>query len=234
MTKKCVVNWITNNSWHPFGQKRLGDSLIKQGFTGDYMALVEGNIHTPKHRQVPYAFKMHSIHEARMRGYEQVLWLDASFWAVREVESLFALIEEKGFVTQCSSYPVGQWCNDTALQIMGVSRNSAMELPMYSGGLQGYDFRQEKVTAFFNEYFKLAREGDAFKGEWHNRNNSESTDARVLGHRHDMPVGSILAHRYHFDILPNNSLFAYYGWYQELGGGRPVYFLIEGGTRELI
>ncbi len=234
--RSCVVNYITRNTWHPHGQQRLKDSLKKVGFDGDILLFDNENFKCTPHHEIPYGFKFHVMREAQERGYELILWLDASFWAIRDLEGLFETIYNEGVVVQDSGYPLGQWTSDDCLKRMGMDRETAFTLPMFSGGFMGWNVGDKKTFDFFDEFYGYAKRGDCFKGAWRNRHKEVSPDERVLGHRHDMCVGSILMHRKGIHIFQNNSFFSYYAWYQKYKTEKDlskIYFVCEGGPRKL-
>lgn len=234
--KRCIINYITRNAWHPFGQERLEKSLIRVGFDGDILLFDDTNFKCIPHSKTPYAFKLFCLKEVEKKGYDSVLWLDASFWAIQEIGSLFEMIEKEGHVLQDSGYPLGQWSSDASLRYMNISREEAFDLNMFSGGLMGYNLACPKTKKFIDEYYKYAVEGIPFRGAWTNEHQEVSKDVRVRGHRHDMVVGTILTHRMGLKIIPNNTVFSYYGWYEkykkemDLSG---IYFVCEGGTRKI-
>lgn len=234
--KICVVNYITKNTWHPHGQARLKESLDRVGFKGDVLLFDNENFDCISHKEVPYAFKFHVLREIQKRCYELVLWVDASFWAIKEIDSLMEKIYYNKFLVQNSGYPVGQWTSDDCLERMGVTREDAFSMPLFAGGMMGFNFHDKKTFDFFEEFYKYAVEGDCFKGPWRKARGFVSKDERVLGHRHDMSVGSILMKKHNFEMFPNNEFFNYYSWYQKYKKEMDlskVYFLIEGGPRKL-
>jgi len=235
--ERCIVNYITRNAWHPHGQERLAKSLKMVGFDGDVLFFDNDNFKCVRHHETPYAFKLFVLEEARRLGYDVALWVDASFWAITPLVELFEKIKEHGFLCQCSGYSLGQWSSDISLQHLKLDREEAFRMNMFSGGFTGYDFRNEKVVAFFEEFLKEARIGTAFRGSWTNRKQEVSSDPRVMGHRHDMIVGTYLMHKHGLQMEEENSLFCYYKWYQDfktekkLEGKIP--FICEGGNREI-
>jgi len=235
--KRCVVNYITRNAWHPFGQERLNKSLKRVNFGGDILLFDDKNFSCPSHHIIPYAFKFYAIKAAIERGYEQVLWVDASFWAIQPIDELFVLIEKEGVVVQNSGYVLGQWSSDASLKYLGVGREEAFNMMMYSGGLIGLNLKSSIGKDFFKAMFKEAIIGRAFKGSWINRKQEVSKDIRVKGHRHDMVVGTVIMKRLGIKIFPNNSFFSYYAWYQKYKQEKAlddkIFFVIEGGTRKI-
>ena len=234
--KKCVVNYITRNAWHPHGQERLKQSLERSNFDGDIILFDDKNFSCVPHYEIPYGFKFFALKEVQKRGYDLALWVDASFWAIRNIDNLFKTIQEEGLVVQDSGYPAGQWTSDDCLKRMGVTRDDNFKMVMFSGGFQGWNFWDKKALDFFEEFYKYAKEGTCFQGAWRNRNKEVSTDERCLGHRHDMSVGAILIHRRGIHVHENNSFFNYFAWYQKYKDEKDlsnIYFVCEGGPRKL-
>ena len=235
--KKCIVNYITRNAWHPHGQERLAKSLKMVGFDGDVLLFDNTNFKCVRHHKTPYAFKLHVIKEAQRLGYDLALWVDASFWAITPVAEVFTMIEADGFLCQNSDYVLGQWSSDESLKHLGIDREEAFKMFMFSGGFMGYNLRDAKTLAFFEEFLHEADRGVAFRGSWTNRKQEVSSDPRVMGHRHDMVVGTHLLHKHGLKMHGSNSFFSYYGWYEaykvekQLEGKVP--FVIEGGDREI-
>ena len=236
-TDKCIVNYITMNGWRPHGQERMANSLRKHGYDGDVLLFDEKSFYCPKHSDIPYAFKVYVMETARKKGYRFIIWVDASFWAIRPLDDLFVWLVGEGVLFQNSGYPVGQWSSDDSLSLLGLNREEAFEIPMFSGGFIGLDLEHAKARYFLDAFYHHAEDGRAFKGAWKNKNKKVSEDPRVKGHRHDMVVGSILAHRMNIKIQPNNSIFAYYNWYKEnqtkLALDEKIFFAIEGGRRKI-
>lgn len=234
--KVCVVNYITRNAWHPHGQARLKESLDLVGFKGDILLFDDRNFKCITHKKTPYAFKLFTLREAQKRGYEIALWLDASFWAIRNIDTFIEKIYETGFLVQDSGYPLGQWTSDDCLQRMGIDRAEAWKTPMFSGGMMGVNFCDKNTFDFFAEFYDYAKNGHCFRGFWRKEKGFVSKDENVLGHRHDMSVGSILFKKYNMSMFSNNEFFNCYGWYQKYKTEMDlskVYFLIEGGPRKL-
>ena len=235
--KTCIVNYITRNTWHPHGQERLKESIHRTGYDGDILVFDNENFTTcPPHSKTPYGFKLFVMDEARKLGYDKVLWLDASFWAIRTLDGLFEMIEENGFLVQDSGYPLGQWVTDDCVKRMGENRNELFDHRIFSGGFMGIDFSNKEMNSFFNRFFEYAKEGHCFRGPWRNKDNEASTDPRVSGHRHDMSVGSILMKELGMSIHLNNTFFDYYAWHQKYKTEKDlskIYFVCEGGPRKL-
>lgn len=209
--KYCVVNFVTKNAWYLKGQERLRQSLTDVEFKGDFLGFVgEESLGCERHHKVPYAFKPAALLEAKNLGYDCVLWLDASFWALREVDSLFEKLKKEGHLLQSSSYSVGMWCSDKALVNYGLAdREEAFSIPLLMGGFVGLNLGIEKSILFLHRWYGYSIDGISFPGAWTNENHEVSADPRVRGHRHDMPALSMAAQIYSLSEYPLNTFCCY-------------------------
>lgn len=234
--RKCIVNYVTNDFWFPKGQQRLIESLQEMKFDGDNIMLDERKFtECPKHSDVPYAFKVFAIQEAKDRGYDLILWMDASFWAIRPLNNVFKIIEDDGYIMQDADEWLGHWCSDIVLERFGIGREEAFNIPMYSAGLTGLNMKNEKAVNYLEQWVRYAKEGICFKGNHRNIKHCVSKDDRVQGHRHDMSVGAILAHQLKMTFQPCHSFFSVVGWYKKpesyLHLEDSVCFCARGGVR---
>lgn len=235
--KRCAVNYVTGGAWYPYGQDRLGLSLRRFPFQGEWIPFRTQNLPCPPHNDVPYAFKLYAMKKAQSMGYDQILWVDASFWAFRDINPIFEKMASTPVLVQNCGLPFGQWSSDASLDYFGLDRNEVWEWPMFSGGLIGVNLQLPLGREFLDYMYEEAQRGTAYRGSWKNKNHCVSVEDRVLGHRHDMVVGSVWMKRKGLVPVPNNTLFAYYGWYQENKHNLPLdphpCFLCEGGTRKI-
>jgi hypothetical protein len=192
--KPCVVNLATGQFIK--GQKRLMSTLV------GYPVLTfisEAQVGAPSHQENPYAFKIYAIEEARRQGYNQILWLDASVYPVKDITPVFNWITEKGIFLEEAGHYAGSWSPDHVLGYFGVTRQESMAMPMFSAGYCGFDFRNPISQEFFAEWKESMLNG-MFKGSWSD-------------HRHDMTCGSIIANK--IGLLPiyskGGTFFAYVG-----------------------
>ena len=192
--KTCIVNYSVGY-WYPRGAERLNQSLKKVGFKG--ASLWFNNFNSEgclMHEVSPYAFKYWALVQAREFGFDCVLWLDSSFWAIKSLDTLFEEIDSVGYVLQQSRYCLGTWCSDNALSVQNFSREQALKINMYDGGFLGLKLTDPKVNMFLDKMVEFSKDGKSFQGAWTNEKQQVSKDPRVNGHRHDMSVGTMLAH----------------------------------------
>lgn len=208
--KKCVINWA-KGAWYPEGQARLVKSLRKVGFSGDILTFTEeSEVGCPPHNQVPYAFKPYAINFAVSKGYELILWCDASCWAIKPVDGMFEEIEKNNymFFHNCSC---GPYSSDASLASFGISREESFNIPMLMGICMGFNMKSEVCQEFQRRWFEKANDGVTFPGSWYNHNKEVSADPRVMGHRHDQTAASLIAHQLDMKfIVPHHTYFQYY------------------------
>lgn len=201
MNKRAIVSFSNNNGWYAKGQERLKELLPQ--FIPDDVELFffdsEEKIGSPIHRDNPYAFKLYSIQNVLEKEYHTILYLDSSLFPIRNLEPIFDVIDEVGFFGQHAGHMCGTWANDKCLEYFGVSRDEAMEIPMYgNAGLLGLDLSRPEILNFYVQWRESMNAG-MFIGEWTNRSKSESEDPRCQGHRHDMVCGSLIMHKLGLD-----------------------------------
>lgn len=190
--KKAIVSFANSKQNYVKGLARLNESL-RCNFDGDFIGFIgENSVGAPLHTENPYAFKLYCIEKAVEAGYTQILWLDSSCFAIKNVQPIFDEIEKDGFIFQDSGHWLGTWTNDQTLDYFGMTRDEAMEVRMIgNAGFLGLDFEQELPQEFFGKWWKAMSSG-YFKGAWHNNDKTESQDERCRGHRHDMSASSAI------------------------------------------
>lgn len=209
-TNKCIISFANRNGDYMQRLARLSDSL-RNNWDGDFLAFVgESSCGSPLHEEIPYAFKIHCISKAIYAGYTQILWLDTSCFAVKNVQSVFDHITKYGHIAQESGYFLSEWCNDETLKYFNLTREKASTIKMIgNAGFLGIDITTDKGLLFFNEWNKSMVEG-MFLGGWEN-------------HRHDMSCSSAIWHKLEMDIQPGNEWVQYAGIYDELLNDKIVF-----------
>ena len=196
--KRAIVN-LVNNDGYLSGQTRLKENIITR-FDGTFIANYgEEAVGAPLHSDNPYAFKIYAIEKARDAGYDQVLWLDASVYPVKDVTPVFDWLTRKGIFFEEAGHYAGTWAPQRVLDYFKITKDEAMKMPMFSAGFCGFDFRHYISIEFFAEW-KEAMLNGMFKGSWEDS-------------RHDMTAGSIIANKQ--GLLPlyssGGQFFAYRG-----------------------
>lgn len=209
--KIAVVNYSSPIGWYPDGQKRIEETMKKNGFDGSFYLFQDNDFFgSPSHSDNPYAFKVYAIQYAINLGYDVVWWMDSSIYAVRDINPVLDIVKERGYFFEQCGFSAGQYSNDNALEYFGITRDEAMDLGLFSAGFMILDFTKDIVREFFARWKKSCEDG-IFKGQWNNSNKTESQDERCLGHRHDMSCASIVAKQLKMDYEPCGRYLSYIG-----------------------
>ena len=225
--KKAVVSFANSRNQYVKGIARLDESL-RANFDGDFLGFIsEASVDAPLHSVNPYAFKIYCIQKAIDAGYEQILWLDSSCFAIKNIQPIFDHIEEHGYIMQDAGHFIGSWTNDATLDYFGVTRDEMMEVRCYgNAGFLGLNFETEIANNFF-DFWKLSMEKGFFKGSWNNNSKTESEDERCLGHRHDLSCGSIIRYKLDMVLQSGNEWLQYAGVYDETANDK-IYIKAQG------
>lgn len=209
--KSCVLTAHNNQGWYPRGQKRLISSLNLHGNKHDVLALsiepfqggwrVEGSINSvpitpvnyPQYKSdCVYTLKAAAFQYALDQGYELMLWLDCSVWAIKDIEPVFDIVAEQGHYFWRSGYSLGQTCSTACLNYFKIDREEAFDIHDSSTSMFGLYIANEKSLEFLSRWLKAAKEHQ-FHGS---RDAIEGREGReqLFEHRQDQSVASALIH----------------------------------------
>lgn len=209
---RLILN-VATGPYFPL-QRRLLDSLRGSEVLAWSDAWPPGS---PAHAEAPYAFKLHAFAEARRRGAASALWLDAPVVASGDPSPVFERIERDGHLFVTGGERLGHWIGDAALEAFGMSRDTAMDLPLLNGTFIGLDLRRgDWLDAMLGAAAEGRLNGPYFTehapAEARARKPGKSTgfasrDPRCWGHRHDEAIGSLLASRKGMSVAPAPAFF---------------------------
>ena len=190
----CVVN-VANGEWYAAGQARMVASLRAHGYRGETLlwrdALPPG---CPTHEITPYAFKVWAIQHARAQGFQRVAWLDSSIVAVNSLTPIANWLRTQPvFIHAQPATMVGNWASDDSIQWLRIEREQAMLIHSLDASVLFFDFTRPSASRVFERWHAAALAGTPFRGSHRNDLGQVSADPRVLGHRHDQTILSIIA-----------------------------------------
>lgn len=199
MSQRRVIVNLINNDGYLSGQERLKEAVKIYTDIPLFTFTSESEVLSPLHKDNPYAFKIYAIEEARRQGYNKILWLDASVFPVKDITPVFDWLTEKGIFLEEAGHYAGTWSPQYVLDYFGITKEQAMQMPMFAAGYCGFDFNNPISIEFFAEWKESMLNG-MFKGSWQD-------------HRHDMTCGSIIANNRGLLPLfsPGGQFFAYIG-----------------------
>jgi hypothetical protein len=229
-TSRCLVSVVTDNMYYRYGQMRLARELRRfdpwtkqkfwQSIPGEW----------PKHKDRPYAFKSFAMMEASSTS-DLVLWCDSSIVPIRPMESFWEALDRDGyFLVENKEGMNYEWTADNAYQYLfpdmsiDEARKISRTVPQIVGGIIGVNVRSKVGKAFIEEYYRLAKDTDAFAGPWANLNYPNRTQyggstyttapcgpPDVKGHRHDQTAASVIAWRMGLKLSQYPAPYAYIG-----------------------
>lgn len=209
--------------WYAKGITRLENSLNFVGWPYD--------IHTWKdvypdgshnHKDVPYYFKIAAFEWAIENGHTQILWVDASFWAVRNPMAIFNVVAEQGYFAFRSGYNLAQSCNDKALKAANISRDEAEKINEYASGCAGINLDNPDGVGLYNLWKNYM---DAGLSKGRREHDNQSADPRFLFHRQDQSCLSIAMHKLKLTSQRDMDYVAYFG---SKHNSEKVVFFIQG------
>lgn len=211
MTKNCVVSLATKNGVYVDRLARLSESLRDNLTDGDFIGFIhESSVGAPPHLDDPYAFKIYAINKCIEAGYTNILWLDTSMFAIKNVQLVFDEINANGYFLHGSQNLLYDWCNDATLSYYGIEKNKLGDYTMAIGGLIGFNFGNPQGVNLFNEWEQAQKEG-LFKGDWAN-------------FRHDMTcLSCILYNKREYLVQAHDSFMQYAGPYDEAASNSIIF-----------
>lgn len=179
---KAVIISAGVGGWYPAGIRRLVRTLNFEGWGGDIITWEDYPPNCPLHTEFPYYFKISAFEAAIAKGYTHILWLDASFFAVKNPMPMFDIINEQGFWFFSSGYNLAQSVNDYSLQFVGRTRDEAEKQIEWASGCVGVNLENPDGKALY-EKWKYYMDNGLSKGS--RLHDNQSSDPRFLFHRQD-------------------------------------------------
>jgi hypothetical protein len=210
--KQCIVSFADGTGSYRKKLQRLEQSM-KGNFSGDLLLFTDyKEIGSPRHDEIPYAFKPYAIQKAIDLGYEQILWCDSPIYAKQNIQPVFDHIA----VHRCLffdniGYSLGDYTNDKTLNHFNITREQSWKIQMIMACCMGFAMSHpmdKKIREMFATYKNVT--ADLYPGEWDNEDLTESNDRRVKGHRHDQSVMSAILWNHKLaPIKGQDTFFAY-------------------------
>jgi hypothetical protein len=204
MNKRCIVSFATGR--YTTVLDRLMASHTPFEDTIDLIYLKDRYPDgCPTHQEVPYAFKSFCIKDAIELGYTSILWMDSAVWIQHDVNKLFDIIEEKGYLILRNGWTQANWSTDAQLEAFNLTRDEAETMPHPMACVIGFHVNENTVDwihDYINKY-------PLFVGAWNNSGNVCSQDMRCLGSRHDQTILGFIANQYGLEFTNTEGLISY-------------------------
>ncbi len=168
--------------WYPAGVRRLVRTLNFEGWGGAILAWEDYPPNSHNHNDVPYYLKIAAFEEAIRQGFTHILWVDASFFAVKNPMPMFDIINDQGFWFFSSGYNLAQSANDNALQFVGKTRDEAEQQTEWASGCVGVNLENPDGRKLYDKWKFFMDSGISIGSRLHD---NQSADPRFLFHRQD-------------------------------------------------
>ena len=200
---------------YPEALNRVRTTLAQSGFRGSFFAWdTEFPADAPSSMESPQGYKPFCMLEASEAGFNQILWVDSSIVVRANLDPLFHLLSERGYLLFENDHSVGEYCKDEALATLGITREESFEIPSCWSCVVGLDLRHPKAVAFLERWRDLALDGVTFAGPKYSGiygwPRTASADPRVKGHRCDQTAASVIALQLGMDEWLSKETFSHY------------------------
>lgn len=179
---KAVIISAGVGGWYPAGVRRLVRTLNFEGWGGSILTWQDYPPNCPRHDDIPYYFKISAFEEAIKQGFTHILWVDASFFAVKNPMPMFDIINEQGYWFFSSGYNLAQSVSDTALQYVNRSRDDAEKQTEWASGCVGVNLENPEGKKLYDGWKHYMDCGLSKGSRLHD---NQSQDPRFLFHRQD-------------------------------------------------
>ncbi len=164
--ENCILIYASFNLNFPRGLKRLLKHIIDSDYKGHVLYRLGG---WPNEEDgdlalahVPYAFKPAFMKEAQKLGFKRLLWLDASVLPAANLNDVFAMIEDKGYMLFENGKTVGVSMNEEAAAYFGLTLEDTYKIPSCCGGFIGLDLTRRDCRTLLDLWHRAAYDRDAF------------------------------------------------------------------------
>lgn len=163
---RCIVCYVTFNGIYQTLVESLAKHLEKVGFNG-YLFYKIGGYPNPTGKEiqysgVPYSFKIFTLLEAQKKGFQKVLWIDASYLPLKNPAPIFEWIEKHGCFLKMHA-PFSKFIlPKTRAYIKNLSGVDVLKTRYVSAQIIGFDLTTPLAHEFITEYYKLVEIGIPF------------------------------------------------------------------------
>lgn len=188
--KPCIIS-CGIGSGYSAGVDRLQRSLEYNGYLGDTMFWKDYPEGCPKHEgSGQYNFKVYCFNEAMKRGYKVILWLDASFYPIKDPMPIFDYINDNGLYFFKSGYPISATATDNLLG--GIPRESLQNVPEFATGAVGLNLNNPTGREFLGKWYSLMQAGYFGGSRTHDKTDSKHPLFKFS--RQDQSAASMILH----------------------------------------
>ena len=192
--ENCIVSLGVGKNY-PRGINRLREHLTKNNVNCDFHGHTAFPPSIPTHQEIPYAFKYFLMRNMFQAGYRRVIWMDASFVPLNDLDFLWQHLEQYGYVVYGANHTLGPYTSDACKDVFRISREALFDLQSCASGIVGFHADSDLGAMILNELIHLAENTAAFANP-----NPCSIDSRVKGHRPCQSTLALVCNKYGANI----------------------------------
>ncbi len=213
--------------WYPRGVARLIDRFHEHSFGFEIQAWVNTlppgapkSVTEENWDYTGYCAKPFALRALRDSGAHIGILMDAAFYPIQKIHPLADHIAQAGYYLCANGFNVGEWCQDAALEPLGITREESFGIPEASSYCVGLNFTKDEPNRCLDRW---CASWQTFPGPHTNPGRASadpgfpkrnpgwcSDDPRVNGHRHDQTALSVIAHKLGMNKLLPRPLFTTY------------------------
>ncbi|MBS0620571.1 MAG: hypothetical protein JSS61_03825 [Verrucomicrobia bacterium] len=157
---RCILLYASANGIYPQKARLLLSEIAECGYEGDVLLRIGGYPNTGhgglRFCHIPYAFKAQFMLEAKLLGYDEVLWLDLAIHPWGNFDTPFLIIEETGYLltevgTLDGNAPLHL---ESAAASLSLPRGRYIEVPHLSSGILGLNMRNLEACALLDKWIR--------------------------------------------------------------------------------
>lgn len=184
--ENCIVIYSSFNERYPRGALRLYRMICSSSFKGHVHCRIGGwpDIENGSLvlAHVPFAFKVCFIKEMQRKGYKRVLWMDASLLPYLDLNRVFEMVKQRGYLIQKNSHRFHfPYMNVETAEALGYSFDEASSLLSCAAHFLAVDLTFENVVDLIDDWYKAAHDPAAFYSA-----RSDQTALSLLLHKKGM------------------------------------------------
>lgn len=157
--KRCIVLYASSNGIYQAKARKLLREIEECGYQGHVLLRIGGFPNTPfgglKICHVPYSFKVAFLQEAKMLGYEQILWIDLAIHPLENFETVFREIRHTGwFFTNVGSLDDNRPTHlPQAAGNLGITTSLYNRIPHISSSMIGLNMKNTKAIQLLEQWY---------------------------------------------------------------------------------
>lgn len=223
MNKKVLVNFASmGRENYNKAQLRMIKSFVDNEWDGEYMIrstdsyvdeyagvkIKLGSLPfnekyglSPNQAEMPYAFKLYLIQEAIEAGYTRIIWCDSTIVNTRNLDPLFEIAAETGFVSFNNlGHELRYWITDIAIDRLNITYHELESMEQCMACVLIFDIENPVGHKLFYDWMERCRDGVSFQMHL------PGTRPGYRGHRGDQPIISGLAAKAGIKLRPYGEL----------------------------